>query len=150
MITVHKEIYKLFGCGIYHKPNSIFKPESYEFHKRNIDLFSGNDTIMAGYFIGMHIYLRRRKAILATLSPAEFNTMSLTSKMSKVVSYIKDNIAWDRIYVLLKTIFPCLRVLCLADKNKAGTEKVFYYVIMTKISIIKSSSDIDNKELFPV
>ena len=29
-------------------------------------------------------------------------------------------------------------------------EKVLYYAIMTKISIIKSSSDIDNKELFPV
>ena len=28
--------------------------------------------------------------------------------------------------------------------------KVFYYATMTKISIIKSSSDIDNKELFPV
>ena len=28
--------------------------------------------------------------------------------------------------------------------------KVFYYARMTKISIIKSSSDIDNKELFPL
>ena len=28
--------------------------------------------------------------------------------------------------------------------------KVFYYDRMTKISIIKSSSDIDNKELFPL
>ena len=29
-------------------------------------------------------------------------------------------------------------------------EKLFYYARMTKISIIKSSSDIYNKELFPV
>ena len=29
-------------------------------------------------------------------------------------------------------------------------EKVFYYSITTKISIVKSSTDIDNKELFPV
>ena len=29
-------------------------------------------------------------------------------------------------------------------------EKVFYYARMTNISIIKSSSDIDNKEIFPV
>ena len=29
-------------------------------------------------------------------------------------------------------------------------DKVFYYARMTKISIIKSSSDIYNKELFPV
>ena len=29
-------------------------------------------------------------------------------------------------------------------------DKVFYYSRMTKISIIKSSTDLDNKELFPV
>ena len=69
MFTAHKAIYNLFGSGIYHKPHSIFKSKSYEFHNRNIGLFSGNDTRMAGYFIGMHRYLRMRKA-LATISSA--------------------------------------------------------------------------------
>ena len=86
MITSHKSIYNLFGSGIYHKPHYIFKSKSYEFHNRNIGLFSGNDTRMAGYFIGMHRDLRMRKALLATVSSAEFNTMSLNSKLSKVVS----------------------------------------------------------------
>ena len=54
MITAHKAIYNLFSSGIYHKPHSIFKSKSYEFHNRNIGLFSGTDTRMAGYFIGMH------------------------------------------------------------------------------------------------
>ena len=54
------------------------------------------------------------------------------------------------IYVILKIIFPCLWVIRLVDSNKAGMYKVFYYARMTKISIIKSSSDIDNKEIFPV
>ena len=53
-------------------------------------------------------------------------------------------------YVLLKIVFPFLRVLRLADSNKAGMEKLFYSFRMKKISIIKSLSDIDNKELFPV
>ena len=51
-------------------------------------------------------------------------------------------------YVLLRLIFPCLRTLRLADSNKAGMDKVFYYSRMTKIYIIKSSNDLDNKELF--
>ena len=88
MITYHKEIYNLFGSEIYHKPHSIFKSKSYEFHNRNIGLFSGNDTRMAGYFIAMHRYLRMRKALLATVSSAEFSTMTLNLKLSKVVSYI--------------------------------------------------------------
>ena len=29
MITAHKAMYNLFGSGIYHKPHSIFKSESY-------------------------------------------------------------------------------------------------------------------------
>ena len=77
MIRAHKEIYNLFGFGIYHKPHSIFKSKSYEFHHRNIGLFSGNDTRMAGYFIGMHRDLRMRKALFATVSSAEFGTMTL-------------------------------------------------------------------------
>ena len=60
MITAHKEIYNLFGSGIYHIPHSIFKSKSYEFHNMNIGLFSVNDTMMDGYFIGMHRYLRMR------------------------------------------------------------------------------------------
>ena len=137
MIKAHKAIYNLFGSGIYHKHHSIFKPKSYEFHNRNIGLFSGNGTITARHLIGIHRYLRTRKALLVTVYSDEFNTISLNSKLSKVVSYIQDNKACERIYVLLKILFPCIRVLCLADSNNAGMDKVFYYSRMTKISIIK-------------
>ena len=145
MISDHKAIYNLFGSVIYHKPHSIFKPKSYEFHNRNIGLFSGNDTRMAGYVIEMHRDLRMRNALLATFYSAEFSTMTLNSKNSKVVSYIHDKKAWERIYVLVKIIFPCLCTLQLADSNKTGMEKVLYYYRMPKISIIKSSNDLDNK-----
>ena len=106
IITAHTAIYNLFGSGIYHKPYILFKSKSYEFHNRNIGLFSGNDTRMAGYFIGMHRDLRMRQALFATVSSAEFNTMELNSKLSNVVSYIQDKKAWERIYVLLKILFP--------------------------------------------
>ena len=47
MNSAHKMIYNIFGSGIYHKPNSIFKSKSKEFHNRNTGLFSGNETRMA-------------------------------------------------------------------------------------------------------
>ena len=107
IITANKDkaIYDLFCSGIYHKPHSIFKSKSYEFHNRNVGLFSGNDTRMAGYFVGMHKHLRMKKALIATFSSAEFNTMALNSKLSEVVSYIQDKKGWERIYVLMKIIF---------------------------------------------
>ena len=98
----------------------------------------------------MHRDLRMRKALFSTVSSAEFNTMAMNSILSKVVSYIQDNKAWERIYVLLKILPPCLFNPCLADSNKSRMDKVLYYSRMTKISIIKSSSDLDNKELFLV
>ena len=48
--------------------------------------------------------------------------------------------------MLLKIMFPSLGFICLADSNKAVMDKVFYYVIMKNISIIKSSSDIDTDD----
>ena len=68
MIIAHKEIYNLFESGLYQKPHSIFKSKSYEFHNRNIGLFSGNNTRMAGYVIGIHRDLRMRKALFAKVS----------------------------------------------------------------------------------
>ena len=68
MITSHMAIYNLFGSVIYYKPHYTFKSKSYEFHNRNIGLFSGNDTRISGYFIGMHNGLRMRKAFLSKVS----------------------------------------------------------------------------------
>ena len=49
---------------------------------------------MDGYSIGIYIDMRMRKALLATVSSVELKNMSLTSKLSKVVSYIQDNKSW--------------------------------------------------------
>ena len=63
LISDHKMIYINFGSGIYHKSHSILKYKYQEFHNRNIGLFSGNETRMAGYFMGVHIDLRMRKVL---------------------------------------------------------------------------------------
>ena len=91
MISDHKMIYNIFGSGIYHKPHSIFKFKSQEFHNRNIALFSGNETRMSGYFMGMHRYLRMRKVLQVTISSAEFIIIPNTAKFTKAVRYIHEN-----------------------------------------------------------
>ena len=81
---------------------------------------------MAGYCIGIHRDMRMRKALLAKFSSAEFKIMPLNSKLSKVVSYIQVNKAWERVNFRLILLFSCIWFLFLADSNKAGMEKVFY------------------------
>ena len=82
--------------------------------------------------MGMHRYLRMRKVLQATISYVEFISIPTNTKLTKSVKYIHDNNSWERCYVLLKIILPCLRVLLSEDSNLAGIEKVYYYSIMTK------------------
>ena len=76
--------------------------------------------------------------------------MVLNSKLLKVVSYIQDNKYWERMYVILKLLSPCLWLLCIDDSKKLLLRKVYYYFKMTNISILKQSSNLENEELFPV
>ena len=138
MISAHKMIHNIFGSGIYHKPHSIFKSKSQEFHNRNIGLFIGNDTRMAGYLVGMNRDLRMRKVLQDTISSSEFISIPTNTKCTKPVKYIHDNKSWERCYVPIKIRFPCLRVLRLADSNLAGKEKFYYYSRITKQFIDKT------------
>ena len=132
IISAHKMIYIIFSSGIYHNPHSIFKYKSQEFHNRNIGLFSGNKTIMSKYFMGMHSDPRVLKVLQDTISSTEFLSIPTTTKFTKAVKYIHDEKSWERCYVLLKILHPCLRVLRLADSNLAGMDKVYYYSRITK------------------
>ena len=67
MISSHTMIYNVFGSSIYHKPRSIFKSISKDFDNINIGVFSVDETRMAGYFIGMHRDLRKRKFLQTTI-----------------------------------------------------------------------------------
>ena len=115
MISSHRMISDNFGSGIYHKPHSIFKSKCQEIHNINIGLFSGNDTRMAGYFMRMHRDLRMPKVIQSNILSAEFISIFTNIKFTTTVRYINDNKSWERCYVIHKILFPCIRVLRLAD-----------------------------------
>ena len=91
ILSDHKMIYNIFGSDIHHKPHSIFKSKSQEFHNRNIGIFSGNETRMTEYFMEMHIDLRMQKVLQATILYAEFISIPTNTKFTKAVRYIHDN-----------------------------------------------------------
>ena len=84
-------MYNIIGSGIYHKPNSKFKSKSKKNHNINIGLFSGNNTRMDEYFMGMKRDLRMRKFIQATILSVEFIIIPTNNKFDKAVGYIKYN-----------------------------------------------------------
>ena len=98
--------------------------------------------------MGMHRDLRMWKFIQATISSVEFLSIPTTTKFTKSVKYIHDDKSWERCYLLLNIIFPCLRVPRLEDSNLAGMDKVYYYSRMTKQCIEKKKSDLDHHRVF--
>ena len=80
MICSHKMIYNIFGSGIYHKLHSILKSKYHEFHNKNIGIFSGNETIVAGCLMNTHRDLRMRKVLQSTISSAEFISILKNNK----------------------------------------------------------------------
>ena len=89
-----------------------------------------------------------RKFLQATMSSAEIIIIPTHTKCTKAVKYIHNNKSWERCYVRLKIIFPCLRFLCLADMNISGMEYFYYYSRINK-QCIEKKSDIDYQILFP-
>ena len=71
-------------------------------------------------FIEMHKDMFLIKYLLATVSSSEFNTMSLNSKLSKVVSYIQDNKAWEMICIVLELISLVFRYFVLHILTQQG------------------------------
>ena len=105
-IYAHRIIYNILGSGIYHRPHSIFKSKSQEFHNRKIGLISGNYTRMDRYFMGMHRDLRMRKVLQATIPSVKSISIPTNTKSTKAVKYIHDNKSWESYYVLLNILFP--------------------------------------------
>ena len=99
--------------------------------------------------MGMHRDFRMRKVIQATISSTEFLSIPNTNKFAKAVKYIHYDKSWERYYVLLKILFPCLGVLCLADSNLAGMKNIYYYSRMKKQCIKKTKSYLDYQRVFP-
>ena len=101
---------------------------------------------MDGYLVGMHRDLHIRKVLQATISSAEFLSIPTTTKFTKAVKYISIYKSWERFYVLLDILFPCLRVLRLAVSNLARMEKFYHYSRMTKQCIEKKNQVLTIRE----
>ena len=127
LILKSKRRYNTFGSGAIHGAHAIFKMQAKLFNKgKDIGLLRAADTRMAGYFMAMHRDLRMRRALESTVSSAAFAALSLKPFAKKAGEEVGDKVMWKQMYVVLRVLFPALRLLRLADSNRAGMDKVYY------------------------
>ena len=145
-----RHLYRVFGSGACHGPYAQFSKQSAIANKgRSIGLLRGAGNRMASFFYSMHRALRLQQPLRATIHAAPWGTLSLTAMERKAVRDIDDKSKWKAMYTLLRSVFPALRVLRLADSNRPGMDKVKYLVHRTTTAIKASVNGLNNEAIFP-
>ena len=127
LINSVRRLYRVFGSGASHAPYAQFSAEAKRANNgKPIGLLRGASSRMATFFYAMHRLLRLKKALLATIHSHTWNGIKLTDREKRAVRDIENNDMWQRIYILLLSMFPALRVLQAADSNQPCMEKLYY------------------------
>ena len=105
---------------------------------RKVGLLRGAGTRMALWFYAMILALRLRQPLTATIHQQKFVDLILNKSAKAAVSDIKDDKFWKCIYMLLRAVFPALRLLHYCDKNKPAMDKIFFLSHSATVALEKS------------
>jgi hypothetical protein len=148
LIVKYIRLYRMFGSGSRHAPYAMFMKNSTNFNNgRPIGLVRAAATRMAGFFYGFHRLLRLKQPLEATITSVQFRDLKL-GKNDRVSEIIKDDIFWKRIMRIVKSVLPCLKILRLADRNKAGMDQLYFHVRCADEKIKHAAAFIDEGDLW--
>ena len=127
MILKTCRLYYVFGSGANHGIYAQFMSQSSLANGgRKVGLLRGAGTRMALWFYAMIRALRLRQPLTATIHQQKFVDLNLNESAKAAVRDIKDDKFWKCIHILLRAVFPALRLLCYCDKNKPAMDKIFF------------------------
>jgi hypothetical protein len=146
-----KRLYRTFGSGSNHKPYAFFMQHSKTYNKgRRVGLLRSAETRFASFFYAMHRALCCREALESTVHSAQWKDLKrLKAFITRAANDVKDKTFWKRLFVLLRALFPLLKLLRCADSNKPNMDKVCYHVHQIRMHLIRSKDDLMDEELFP-
>ena len=149
-IIGYRRLYRVFGSGSMHAPYAMFQKQAHTFNAgRKIGLLRPSECRMAGYFIAFHRLLRLRLALMATLASAEYKGLKIKAKVvTRAEKSVEDVEMWEGLFVLVRCLFPPLRVLRLADKQTPGMDQLYCFVRRTDQAMEKLIKPISEMSFF--
>jgi hypothetical protein len=134
-----------------HGAHAQFMAQAKTFNRgREINLLRSVDTRMAGFFYALHRALRLRTALEATVANQKWHALERKPIMKRAEEDIKCAKYWKSSYVLLRAVFPLLKLLRLSDSNKPGMDKMYYYINQARSSLEKSKESLNDDNLFDI
>ena len=123
-------LYNVFGCGSSHGIYAIFIAQTTKANGgRDIGLIRGAGTRFATWFYAMHRAVRLEGALLATVHDSHFANLDIIKTNNRVmlaVHDVKSKSFWRAVYILLRCVFPALRLIRYSDSNIPAMGKLYY------------------------
>ena len=150
VLTTYMKLYNVFGSGCRHMPSSIFCDYAQRCNptKQRICLLRASGTRMGGHFYSLHRLLRLHDAMRQTVVSLEWKKDVSFGQNKKLKQNIKAIVEDKKFVLAVKTLlvlmFPVIRCLRLADSNKPGMDKIWYFVRVTSNRIENFVSKLNN------
>ena len=142
-------LYNTFGSGAIHGIYAQFMAQSAIHNKgRQIGLLRGATTRFATWFYAMMRLLRMKDVLLSTVHSAAFKDLEKTDVVRAAIFDITDPKFFKALYILLRTVFPAIRVLRYCDKGEPCMDKLYYLTYRATDALNRSKSLLNDPELF--
>jgi hypothetical protein len=129
--------------SVRHKPSAMFKKYSAEHNNsRSIGFIKPSECRMAGEHIALLCLLRLCSALKATVTSKEFIDLKAFKDASEIV--MMDDF-WSYVFVLCRTLYAPMQVLCLADQKTPAMDKLYFYTLQTDIMLPKYLSELEKQ-----
>jgi len=139
----------VFGSGANHAIYAQFMAQSSLSNRgKKVGLLRGAGTRMAMWFYAMIRLLRLENPLKATVHQEKFRSLPLNESARMAVLDIQEAKFWKCLYILLRSVFPALKLLRYCDANKPSMDKIFFLSHRTTQAIEKSLDSLNDKELF--
>ena len=92
--------------------------------------------------------LQLEEALIATIRQLKFRDLSLNDRDRLAVFDVKDEVFWKAMYTLTRAVFPGLILLCTADSNTPGMDRLEYYKHRTSVAIMRSVKLFEDETMF--
>ena len=147
LVKIYRTLYKYFGSGSVHMTYSQFRKHScIENINKHIGLIQAAGTRMGGYVYAFYRLLRLRRALKLTILADEWNSVTLKNKKAKnqLEQIIEDDDFFDLVKMVVLILYPVIMCLRLADTNKPGMEKIWYFTRLTTLRIKNFASEFNS------
>ena len=143
LIADHKILRRWF-CGAHHFQSGRLTIVSAQMNKgRSLTVIKAAETRMAGYFYALHRDLRLKSTYEAIVVSAPYieKEKNKELKNDRAKPIVQNPVWFTRVYLLLRAVWPLLRLLRMGDLNCPAMGFVYHRTMQAEAALSKSKGD---------